>query len=83
MRVSGRVESAHRRIEKPTVNWKNNDKGDAVIQKTDGPVPMELKIFELQKLTQVERELCRKARRCFHHCQKGNLANRCPKGREN
>ena len=82
MRDAERVESAHKRIGKPAGN-RRNDKGDTIIRKTDGPVPMELGNFELKKLTPAERELCRKEGRCYRCRQKGHLANKCPKGKGN
>ena len=54
MHNAERVESAHLRMGKPVRNIRNNDKGDLVIRKIDGPVPKVLGYFELKNLVPAE-----------------------------
>ena len=79
MRDAERVESAHRRLGKPS---KPGDKPRQPKPSSD-PVPMEIGNVQLKKLTPAEREQCRKEGRCFRCRQKGHLANQCPKAEGN
>ena len=78
MRDAERVESAHRRLGK---NPRNENQVRP--RNTQEPTPMDIGNVQLKKLTQAERDQCRKEGRCFRCRQKGHLASNCPKGRGN
>ena len=79
MRDAERVESAHKRLRKPTKPLKPLAE-DIDIQ---DPTPMEVGAIELKKLTPAERAQCRKEGRCFRCRQKGHTVAKCPKAQGN
>ena len=81
MEDAERVEMAHRRFGRTTPKIGPSEKpGPPKITK---PVPMDIGNIQLEKLTPVERDQCRKEGRCFRCREKGHMANKCPKARGN
>lgn len=78
MRDAERVESAHKRLGNAP-----RQEIPARIRKFNEPTPMDIGNIQLKKLSQAERDQCRKEGRCFRCRQKGHMANNCPKAQGN
>lgn len=81
MKDAERVEMAHRRLGKNSTRFIPSEKPRT--PRPIDPIPMDIGNITLKKLSQAERDKCRKEGRCFRCREKGHMANKCPKGQGN
>ena len=81
MKGTERIEMAHRRFSRPLSKFDDTSKPASM--NNSEPVPMDIGNVKLKKLTNAERNQCRKEGRCFGCREKGHVADKRPIGQGN